>query len=286
MISTITRAFRKLGFALIRDPATTQDLYSGYPQDSCKTKKFFNIGAGVFTHKYWTNIDYNSGYYKDALADIHINHNLMSLSDLPIESSTAEIVYCSHVIEHISNRAVEKLLEESFRILKPGGVLRLITPNAELAYRAYLNNDRLFFYWIDRHSQPTVMKDHYRVPPNKASLEQLFLHYFASQLSEIDIDDNVTKKYTSDEIAYIINNNTMEDAFDKLSRECIFKEQYSGSHINWWTPKKLTSFLVNSGFEHPMISAFGQSIAPPLRDITLFDNTHPKISLFMEAIKP
>ena len=39
-------------------------LYSSlYPQDSIKNKRFYNIGAGAFSHPCWTNVDYDSEWY-------------------------------------------------------------------------------------------------------------------------------------------------------------------------------------------------------------------------------
>ncbi len=34
-----------------------------------------------------------------------------------------------------------------------------------------------------------------------------------------------------------------------------------------------------------MISGYGQSYAPVMRNTSLFDSTHPKISLYVEAVK-
>jgi hypothetical protein len=43
--------------------------------------------------------------------------------------------------------------------------------------------------------------------------------------------------------------------------------------------------LRESGFTEIYRSGYGQSFSPVMRDVDLFDNTHPKISLYMEAIK-
>ena len=36
---------------------------------SLKGRKFLNIGAGKFRHRYWTNLDYNSDYYKKYIGE-------------------------------------------------------------------------------------------------------------------------------------------------------------------------------------------------------------------------
>jgi len=57
---------------------------------------------------------------------------------LPVETSSAEAAYASHVLEHLSLTDFEKALRETFRILKPGGVFRLIVPDLEVRARSYV----------------------------------------------------------------------------------------------------------------------------------------------------
>ena len=47
----------------------------------------------------------------------------------PIASDSFDHIYSEHVIQHLPFRAGQILLRECFRILKPGGVMRLSTPN-------------------------------------------------------------------------------------------------------------------------------------------------------------
>ena len=57
---------------------------------------------------------------------------------LPISEASAEAVFCSHVLEHLAASDVELALRESFRILKPGGVFRLVVPDLQWRARRYL----------------------------------------------------------------------------------------------------------------------------------------------------
>ena len=70
----------------------------------------------------------------------------MSLCPLPIESESAEAFYASHVVEHLPNGAVSDFIKEAYRCLKSGGFLRLVTPDADLEYRAYRRGDFSFFH--------------------------------------------------------------------------------------------------------------------------------------------
>ena len=85
-----------------------------YNKDILDKKPFYNIGAGRnFYHPYWINVDYDSEWYKNEISKNIINHNLMSIEPIPIEKDSVEIIYTSHTIEHISEKAVFKLFKDS-----------------------------------------------------------------------------------------------------------------------------------------------------------------------------
>ena len=48
---------------------------------------------------------------------------------LPFEDNTFDLVYASHVLEHIPWYKVEEVVKEWVRILKPGGVLEVWVPD-------------------------------------------------------------------------------------------------------------------------------------------------------------
>lgn len=47
----------------------------------------------------------------------------------PFDTGVFSFIYCEHMIEHISARDAEVMLRECFRVMSPGGVIRLVTPN-------------------------------------------------------------------------------------------------------------------------------------------------------------
>ena len=282
----LTRNFlNNFGFDLIKKEKLNLNVYDKYPKESLEKKRFYNIGAGSFYHPYWTNIDYATNHYDKVQRNPFIHYDLMALEPLPIEDNTAEIIYSSHTIEHVSDKAVRNMLKEAYRILKKGGGIRLTTPNAWLEYQAYINNDMSYWYWQKSYSKSKNWKKVYTKPLKEASIHQIFLHHFASQLCEISIDESSNKKYSDAEISETFSKNPKVETLDFFTQQCKFNPKYPGSHINWWTYKKLVSFLKEAGFLEPYISGAGQSVYPQMRDSYLFDNTHPKISLFIEARK-
>ena len=109
-------------------------------------RRLYNIGAGGLRHWAWTNVDCASDWYEAQQGQEFIDLDLQDFDRLPLEDARAEAFYTSHTIEHVTDDAVAHLLAEIHRCLKPGGVLRLTCPDIDLAYRAYRDGDRDYFY--------------------------------------------------------------------------------------------------------------------------------------------
>jgi predicted SAM-dependent methyltransferase len=94
--------------------------------------KYLNLGCGAHysTKEEWTNIDFVS------TGRSVIAHNL--LKGVPFENNTFDLVYHSHVLEHFSKIDGENFIAECFRVLKPGGVIRIAIPDLEQIVRNYL----------------------------------------------------------------------------------------------------------------------------------------------------
>ena len=277
---------RKLHYDLINHEMNDGKYSATFSEECLKSKRLYNVGAGSFYHHFWTNIDYKTDSYSQVQKHGFINFDLMSLKPLPIDDASAEFIYSSHTIEHISDEAVQNLLNECYRVLKKGGGIRLTTPNASLEYAAYLRNDLSYWKWsVDRYSKPGNWEKLYTKPLNKASIHQVFLHHFASQVCEIDMDTSASKKFTDEEIIEKFTTYPGVGTLDYFTKHCRFNPDFAGNHINWWTHEKIITFLQRAGFSKPYISGWGQSVFAPLRNTDHFDSTHPRISLYVEAVK-
>lgn len=51
---------------------------------------------------------------------------------------TVDVVYASHLLEHLAVGDAERFLREAFRVLKPGGVVRLVVPDLYEISRVYV----------------------------------------------------------------------------------------------------------------------------------------------------
>ena len=93
-----------------------------------------NVGCGERFHGAWTNIDLESTDPSVQQYDI--------TKGIPFEDQQYDAVYHSHVLEHLDPADGDRLLEDCYRVLKPGGVLRIVIPNLEQIATLYLENHR------------------------------------------------------------------------------------------------------------------------------------------------
>lgn len=89
-----------------------------------------NLGCGRRTHPDWENVDYT------ASAPGVRAYNLRN--GIPYADSSFDVVYHSHLLEHFSKQSAPAFLRECYRVLKPGGTIRIAVPDLERIARAYL----------------------------------------------------------------------------------------------------------------------------------------------------
>ena len=99
-----------------------------------ETPRLLNVGCGQRFHNAWTNIDLEPTHRSVQQYDI--------TTGLPYEDQQYDAVYHSHVLEHLDPADGDRLLEDCYRVLKPGGVLRIVIPNLEQIAALYLENHR------------------------------------------------------------------------------------------------------------------------------------------------
>ena len=73
----------------------------------------------------------------------HIDH-VCSIDHLPmIEDNSVELIYACHVLEHFPRDKTAVVLKEWFRVLAPGGILRLAVPDFEAIVKIYQQGTNL-----------------------------------------------------------------------------------------------------------------------------------------------
>lgn len=94
--------------------------------------KLLNIGCGSIFHPAWINLDLDAIDPAIQVWDLR--------KGLPQETGTIDACYSSHVIEHLIEAEAHQLLSECWRVLRPGGILRVVVPDLEQIARTYLTS--------------------------------------------------------------------------------------------------------------------------------------------------
>ena len=117
------------------------------------SKRYVQYGCGLCAPEGWINFDASPRLRFErlpgagALAGV-VGRRLFPRNiaygdivfGLPIPDGSADAVYASHVLEHLSRKDVTRALANTFRVLKSGGVFRMIVPDLEWRAQRYLQD--------------------------------------------------------------------------------------------------------------------------------------------------
>jgi predicted SAM-dependent methyltransferase len=109
-----------------------------------------NVGAGTVVLPGWINTDvlWRSGMYLDLT------------KPWPVPPESIDRIYGDNVIEHFSLPTVRDVLRHCYQALRPGGAIRLATPDLERTARAYLDDPALTAAHLERHRRHGYPAEH------------------------------------------------------------------------------------------------------------------------------
>jgi SAM-dependent methyltransferase len=90
-----------------------------------------NIGCGTVFHPDWINLD-----SAPASPEVRFHD---ARHGLPFADASVDAVYHAHMLEHLEGDDARNFLIECHRILRPGGVVRVVVPDLEGIAQAYLH---------------------------------------------------------------------------------------------------------------------------------------------------
>jgi len=148
----ISKAFRTFNYAIRKLPAdkTLPADLDRLKKLSAKTDKIkLHFGCGPRILKGWINIDLSYepfGAYLQYYTDKHYPAELRGSKDdlfiinvindgLPLEDSSVDVIFHEDFFEHLSQKQQFVFLAETLRVMKPGAVHRINTPNIIAAMR-------------------------------------------------------------------------------------------------------------------------------------------------------
>lgn len=243
--------------------------------------KCFNVGSGIWSHDFWTNIDLPPQSPEFAKKQSPcLFHDLVKDDELPIKHNSAELIFTSHVIEHLLDIDVMKLFKSAYRSLKPGGIIRVVTgPDADTDFKALKRDDRQWWYFYDDDENLDNIN-------NNLSSIDCWMKHLATPRS-VHSTTPCDKKYTEKEISELIEkfDGKPDQLRDFFTNGLKYNINSPGDHLSWWNTEKLLGSLKQAGFSIVEKSGYGQSRSIFMRDLRFFDLTYPQISLYVEAVK-
>jgi len=166
--------------------------------------KLLNLACGPIyvADGNWVNLDYvsNSPCVRQC--------NL--LKSLPFDDNTFDLVYSSHFFEHIPRSRSQSFLAECYRVLKPGGVLRLVLPDCEEMFSTYLDLRR-----NNKHKEADLLVIEIIDQSVRAFPGGELLKFYQS----INLMSNSDQRYWR-EFIFWRNGETLEDYMTKSSQNC------------------------------------------------------------------
>ena len=127
-----------------------------------------NLGCGGVTPAGWINTDKSWNRVRVGLQRLWTRsrdkggvRHLELGRRWPFKSDSVDVVYLSHVLEHLDEQARVHVIREAFRVLKPAGVFRVVVPDLRGLSEEYLERSnqgdsqagRRFLYWLNLHKE-------------------------------------------------------------------------------------------------------------------------------------
>lgn len=113
-------------FSAVTTPLIIHDYFKNYEN------KKLHIGCGFNRIKGWLNSD----YFPRLSNVVHLD----ATKKFPFEDNSLDYIFSEHMIEHLTYADGEKMLVESFRVLKPHGKIRITTPDLAFVLKLYSKN--------------------------------------------------------------------------------------------------------------------------------------------------
>jgi predicted SAM-dependent methyltransferase len=93
--------------------------------DNIKDKTLLNVGCGPFPKENFINLEYTWA------PNIDICWNIVT-KPYPLKDQSLEGIFTEHCLEHIPFESCVANLKEFYRLLRPGGIARIVVPDGEI----------------------------------------------------------------------------------------------------------------------------------------------------------
>jgi predicted SAM-dependent methyltransferase len=99
-----------------------------------------HLGSGDHRIRGWINVDFSAAMPVDVVADL--------TREMPFRSGSVDLIHSEDFIEHVDASSGKLVLRECHRILRSGGVMRVLTPDLRaLIGEIYVRRDQRHIRW-------------------------------------------------------------------------------------------------------------------------------------------
>ncbi len=122
-------------------------LYHAKPNNKFE-KKLLNLGCGLSYFPGWTNADFYHYPLKFWKKQVRKTPDWMLDIRRPLRCSDEywDGIFTEHTLEHITHAECFRLFKEFLRVLKPGGIVRIIVPDIKKAIEFYNDRSKHLYY--------------------------------------------------------------------------------------------------------------------------------------------
>lgn len=232
-----------------------------------------NIGSGGRSLPGFVDLDVPNSHYDGVRSANFISFDLRK-DKLPFPDGIVNLIYCSHVLEHIEEQFVEHFIEESSRVLKYGGVCRITCPDAAFLYVVSSFENE---YWSWRHDLLAPMG----IRPNNLTQYDFLVRELASPVFRDQTERGMVPNQAS--IVWETDQIRIKEQLDEICSQLTWSSDSIGDHINWLSFEKI-SLLAEGKFRFCVQSKFKGSVSKVMRSAG-FDLTYPQMSLYVDLVK-
>lgn len=243
-----------------------------------------NLGCGSRFHSDWHNFDLSPAHPSVQQANLS--------SGIPLPSEQADVVYHSHILELFTKAQAPNFIADCYRVLRVGGILRVVIPDLEAIARLYLENlelaqqgnaqaeDRYDWMMLEmfdqtvRNREGGAMLDWWIAPELKA--QDFIIERCGDEVRRV--------------LSSLRNGHRMSVRPEPTDPGEIGKFRLGGEVHQWMYDRfSLGRLLKNAGFRNIRVVQANESAIPNFASYCLDTDQQGNIrkpdSLFMEAIK-
>ena len=192
----------------------------------------------------------------DNLPDNIVLYNLKK--GIPYPNNTVDVVYHSHLFEHLDRDIAEVFQREIFRVLKPGGIQRIVVPDFEMLCKNYLshvikcesNLDNIYQHdsYIAAMIEQSVRKEAFGASEQSPLIRKLDNYLFGDA------------RERGESHQWMYDRFNLQTSLKKIGFNSIKKHEYKSSDILGWSNFGLD--LNANGNEYKVGSLYIEAVKP------------------------